>query len=71
MCSSDLGAGDQSVNQPKGGRARREGDLGAKPVGDPREGKGAAQACPGLAGIQVKQLRRQAGQQLGLAGMGA
>jgi hypothetical protein len=27
------GAGDQPVDQPKGGRARRKGDLGAEPVG--------------------------------------
>ena len=61
------GAGDQPVEQPKGGRAGYEGDAGAEPVGQQGEGKGTAEAGPGLTGVELKQLGRQSGQQLGLA----
>jgi len=63
-------AGDQPVQQPDRRRRRRERDAGAEAVGQQREAQREGQAAPGLGGLVLEQVGGQAGQQLGLAGIG-
>ena len=64
------GACDQGIEVPEGGSPEPKGNQAAEALRQQGQTKREHQTAPSLKPFDTEQLRRQAGQQLGLAGVG-